>query len=247
MDLREMLERRVKKYKRSEFVLTDPICVPHGFVRREDVEISALFTATLAWGKREQIIKSARKLMRLMDDAPHDFVLNAQERDYRVFDGFVHRTFNAVDAASFCRALKEVYLAGGPEDLFAADDLMDGAARFYRTVAPMLAPRSRKHIPDVAKGSAAKRLFMFLRWMVRCDEVDFGLWKKISPAQLYVPLDVHTGNVARADGLLTRKINDRKAVEELTRKLREFCPHDPVKYDFALFAAGVNSEHGFDG
>ncbi len=241
MDLKELLELRVKKYKRREFIAGDPICVPHEFSKREDVEIAGLLTATLAWGRREQIIKSARKLMSLMGWAPYEFVTLATENDMHAFDGFVHRTFNAVDAAGFCRMLKKIYCDGGMENLFVSENLMDGVARYRAVAEKVLPPRSLKHVPDVDRGSAAKRVFMFLRWMVRKDEVDLGLWKKISPSGLYIPLDVHTGNVARADGLLTRKTNDRKAVEELTHRLRTFCPEDPVKYDFALFAEGVNT------
>jgi uncharacterized protein (TIGR02757 family) len=241
MDIKELLEIRVKKYKRSEFIATDPICVPHRFTRREDIEIGGLLTATLAWGRREQIIKSAIRMMGLMGWSPYEFVMLAGEKDFRVFEGFVHRTFNATDAAGFCRMLKGIYEGEGLESVFIAENLMDGVARYRKVAEVALEKRSLKHVPDVNGGSAAKRIFMFLRWMVRHDEVDFGLWKKISPAQLYVPLDVHTGNVARRDGLMTRKSNDRKAVEELTHRLREFCPHDPIKYDFALFGEGVNA------
>ena len=244
----ELLENRAKRYEQADFIPDDPICIPRSMERKEDAEIAGFLAATLAWGNRKSILNNCHKLLARMDQAPHDFVLNATSNDLRRLEGFVHRTFNDTDLLYFMAALRMIYTEhGGLESVFAAAYRQDaGAAEaihgFREVFFSLEHPeRTRKHVADPLRGSTAKRLNMFLRWMVRSSDagVDLGLWKQISPAQLYLPLDVHTGKVARKLGLLKRKQNDWKAVEEVTANLRMFDPNDPVRYDFALFGIGV--------
>lgn len=247
-EIKYLLDDRYRRYNHFDFIETDPIQIPHTFGKKEDIEISGFLTATIAWGQRSTIIKNARKLMAQMDNAPHDFITNATEADLEIFSDFKHRTFNAVDCRFFIRSLQKIYAQhGGLEGVFStayrneqsiAAALISFRKVFFET---MHENRSEKHLSDVNRNSSAKRLNMFLRWMVRSDEsgVDFGLWKNIPASALMLPLDVHTGDVARALGLLNRTQNDWKAVEEITNVLRSFDPIDPVKYDFALFNYGV--------
>jgi uncharacterized protein (TIGR02757 family) len=247
--LRALLEEKTILYNRPDFIPSDPISIPHHFTRHEDIEISGFLVATIAWGQRTTIVKNGFRMMNLMDNAPYDFVMNAGPMDLKRLANFVHRTFNSDDLLFFLESLKSIYQNhGGLEQAFFAG-FSDGEKDVYHSIInfrriflenPHLI-RSRKHIADPATGSTAKRINMFLRWMVRKDNngVDFGLWNSISPAQLYCPLDVHVGNIARKYGLLSRKQNDWKAVEELTANLRGFDRNDPIKYDFALFGMGV--------
>jgi uncharacterized protein (TIGR02757 family) len=247
LDLKDFMDSKVVQYNQPRFLEDDPIQIPHQFGRKEDIEISAFLTATIAWGNRKSIIKNAGRMMQLMDMAPYDFVMYHQEADLTHFDAFVHRTFNSEDLLCFIRALQHLYTNhGGLEQAFArggeAGDLQAAISGFKAVFFGVPHPlRSRKHLPDPLKGSAAKRINMFLRWMVRKDQagVDFGIWDSISPAALSCPLDVHSGNVARKLGILKRRQNDARAVAELDLKLRQWDPADPVKYDFALFGLGV--------
>lgn len=245
----DLLNEKAAQYNSLEFISSDPISIPHQFSKREDIEISGFLAATIAWGQRVTILKNANRLMQSMDNQPYDFVMNAGADDLRKLTGFVHRTFNGDDILFFIEALKYIYTdCGGLESVFSKGITPDDVSTFKGIIsfrdtflqAPHLL-RSRKHIANPAKGSTAKRINMFLRWMVRRDDkgVDFGLWKQISPAQLCCPLDVHVGNVARKLGLLSRTQNDWRAVEELTDNLKKFDPVDPIKYDFALFGMGV--------
>jgi len=252
-DLHALLDQKYLAFNTPDFIAEDPVSIPHQFSRKEDIEISGFFSALIAWGRRPMIIRNAEALMDRMDRAPYDFVRGAQAADLARLDGFVHRTFNALDARGLVLALRQVYAEdGGLEGIFS-----NGIAPEHETVyggllhararllaCPQVAPRTHKHLANPATGSSAKRLNMFLRWMVRQDRrgVDFGLWAGISPRQLICPLDVHTGTVARRLGLLTRKQNDWKAALELTAALRAFCPEDPVRYDFSLFGMGVYGE-----
>ncbi len=246
-ELKEFLDAKVRQYNKPQFLETDPIQIPHMFNQKEDVEISGFLTATIAWGNRKSILQNALRMMELMDMAPYQFVNEHSSRDLDSLSGFVHRTFNGEDLKYFVRALQYIYREhGGLEGVFkrhAGKDSLQGAISalkesFFQLPHPS---RSTKHISDPAKGSAAKRINMFLRWMVRKDGqgVDFGLWSDIDPAILSCPLDVHSGKVARKLALLHRKQNDAKAVLELDQNLRKLDPYDPVKYDFALFGLGV--------
>lgn len=246
-ELKEFLDAKVVQYNTTHFLETDPIQIPHQFSKKEDIEISGFLTSTIAWGNRKSIIANAQRLMDLMDRAPYQFVMDHSPKDLESLSPFVHRTFNAVDLAYFITALRYIYdNYEGLEGIFnrhaTQDSLQTGITAFKTHFFELEHPvRSRKHVSDPAKGSAAKRINMFLRWMIRKDPqgVDFGLWDKLSPAILSCPLDVHSGKVARKLKLLKRKQNDAKAVLELDRNLRKLDPEDPVKYDFALFGLGV--------
>ncbi|MEZ4774270.1 MAG: TIGR02757 family protein [Bacteroidia bacterium] len=248
--LAALLDQKYQQYNTPDFIEEDPISIPHQFDQKEDIEIAGFLTALIAWGRRTSIINNANKLMEIMGQSPYDFVMNAEAGELYGLDEFVHRTFNGGDCQALVLSLKNVYLNhGGLEKIFskgiheAHENVYHGIlfARDRLVSYENFPERTQKHIANPAAGSSAKRINMFLRWMVRDDQrgVDFGLWKHISPHQLICPLDVHTGNVARKLGLLTRKQNDWKAAAELTANLRSFCPEDPVKYDFSLFGLGV--------
>lgn len=246
-ELKEFLDAKVEQYNHPKFLESDPIQIPHRFSKKEDVEISAFLTATIAWGNRKSIINNAQRMMALLDHSPHDYVLNHTELDLERLSGFVHRTFNDLDFNYFIRSLKNIYQNHkGLEGVFAENSnlqSMQPAISAFKKIFFELPHQQRttKHVSDPLKGSAAKRINMFLRWMVRdnASGVDFGLWKSIPTAILSCPLDVHSGNVARKLNLLKRKQNDAKAVTALDKNLRKLDPKDPVKYDFALFGLGV--------
>ncbi len=246
-DLKEFLDEKVALYNTPKFIETDPIQIPHQFSKKEDIEIAGFLTATIAWGNRKMIIKNALLMIDLMGNNPYDFVLNHQKEDLDKLNGFVHRTFNAIDFKYFITALNNLYKnLGGLETAFSTlPDEVDMRLAINRFKQSFFKTehlqRSTKHISDPVKGSAAKRLNMYLRWMVRQDKngVDFGIWKSLSPSKLSCPLDVHSGRVARKLGLLNRSQNDWKAVSKLDEKLRLLDPKDPAKYDFALFGLGV--------
>lgn len=246
-ELREFLEEKVLQYNTPDFIELDPVQIPHLYSVKEDIEISGFLTATISWGNRISILKSAKRMMELMGNSPYDFIMNHRERDLKKMEVFVHRTFNSTDLQTFIEALKQLYQnQNGLEGIFnqykEADSIQPAIHHLKREFfnVPHLA-RTRKHLSDPFNGSAAKRINMYLRWMVRKDGagVDFGIWDKISPSILSCPLDLHSGNVARKLGLLNRKQNDSKAVTELDFNLRELDPEDPVKYDFALFGLGI--------
>ncbi|WP_460219014.1 TIGR02757 family protein [Psychroserpens sp. MEBiC05023] len=246
-DLKDFLDAKVIQYNHPRFIESDPIQVPHQFSKKEDIEIAGFLTATIAWGNRKSIIKNAHRMMNLLDQSPYDYIMNHQDKDLETLKPFVHRTFNGQDFAQFVRSLHHIYKShNGLEAVFskyAEKDSLQFAIHQFKTHFFEInhLERSKKHVSDPLKNSAAKRINMFLRWMVRQDQngVDFGIWKSISPAILSCPLDVHSGNVARQLKLLKRKQNDGKALLELDSSLRQFAPQDPVKYDFALFGLGV--------
>lgn len=235
----------------TSFVPADPVSIPHGFTRREDREIAGFFAATLAWGQRPVILRNTLRLLQPMEGDPLRYILDASPRELRPLRSFVHRTFNGTDAVAFVHCLRHVYRHhGGLEALFTpqpGDDTDTGIhisrarSRFFEAGAPA---RTYKHFADPAQGSAAKRINLFLRWMVRRDEygIDFGIWSGLTPARLICPLDVHSARMARTHGLLHRKQNDWQAALELTRQLRLLDPVDPVKYDLILFGSGVDQK-----
>lgn len=241
----ELLERKYKEYNSSAFIDTDPISIPHRFNKLQDKEIIGFWVAMLAWGNRKSIITSGNKLVELMDGAPHDFVLNHQEHDLKRFLNFKHRTFNATDALYFIEFFKQHYSHyNSLEDAFVSKGAKGSRLEAFHEYFFALedAPqRTRKHIATPLRGSTCKRMNMFLRWMVRKDKhgVDFGLWKKIKPAELYIPLDVHVDRTARKLGLIKRRQTDWETVVELTENLKGFDAKDPVKYDFSLFGISV--------
>lgn len=246
-ELKAFLEEKVVLYNNPTFIESDPIQIPYLFSKKEDIEIAGFLTATIAWGNRKMIINNAKKLMNLLDEVPYDFIMNHQETDLERFKGFVHRTFNTVDCIHFIKSLQHIYKHyNGLENCLAIQD----NTNTYKTAISNFKQhffeiphqtRTQKHVSDPLKGSAAKRINMFLRWMVRKDTngVDFGIWETHNPSHLSCPLDVHSGNVARKLGLLTRKQNDWKALTELDINLRALDKKDPSKYDFALFGLGV--------
>ena len=248
MEIKSFLDSRVIQYNRPDFIDTDPIQIPHHFTRKEDIEIAGFLAATIAWGQRVSIIRNGKRLIEMMDNSPYEFITEADENNLLIVSDFVHRTFNGNDCLFFLKSLKNIYQNhGGLEEVFTtgyqSDKKVFSSLEYFREVFLSIPHDNHvtKHISDVSANSSAKRLNMFLRWMVRSDEneVDFGLWKNIPASALMLPLDVHTGDVARAYGLLNRKQNDWKAVEEITNVLREFDPIDPIKYDFALFGIGA--------
>jgi uncharacterized protein (TIGR02757 family) len=249
-ELKEFLDEKVELYNRPAFIEKDPISIPHRFSKKEDIEISGFLAATIAWGNRTMILKNASRLMEMMDEAPYDFIMNFREKDMIRTDRFVHRTFNSEDLLYFLHALRNIYQKkGGLEAIFLKYKTIDSLQPAIHELKKIFFElphnrRTEKHVSDPYKGSAAKKINMYLRWMIRNDNkgVDFGLWKSISPSILSCPLDIHSGNVARKLGLFNRKQNDAKAVQELDGVLRKLDSHDPVKYDFALFGLGVNEE-----
>ncbi len=256
LSLKELLDSRVEKYNHPGFIITDPISIPHRFTNKNDIEIAGFLTALISWGNRKAILKSSIRMVELMGNEPGNFISNASEEEFKLLENFVYRTFNGDDLLFLVYALRNLYRTKGGLEQVANDyyqknnqikDVITGLRMELLKTNHLL--RSEKHLANPLKGSAAKRINMFLRWMVRRDNngVDFGLWQQISPASLMCPLDVHSGATARKLGLLTRKQNDWKAVEELTAGLRKLDASDPVKYDIALFGMGVfegfNQQH----
>jgi uncharacterized protein (TIGR02757 family) len=246
-ELKSFLDEKVIQYNTLDFIESDPVQIPHLFSQKEDVEIAGFLSATIAWGNRTMIIRNSHKMVDLMGNAPYDFVMSHKEKDLARLETFVHRTFNAQDFGTFITSLKNIYQNhDGLEAAFShkreSETTQKSISEFKKIFFEIPHQyRTQKHVSDPMNNSAAKRINMFLRWMVRQDNkgVDLGIWKNISPATLSCPLDVHSGNVARKLGLLSRNQNDGKAVAELDFNLKNLDPVDPVKYDFALFGLGV--------
>ncbi len=247
VDLKDFLDAKVLEYNQPNFIESDPIQIPHQFTLKEDIEIAGFLTATIAWGKRKMIINNANKILNYMGSSPYDFIMHHNNSHLDKMEGSIHRTFNTIDFQFFIKSLQNIYKNHqGLEAIFAKnaefDSLQPTIHQFKKVFFEIEHPsRTQKHISDPLKNSAAKRINMLLRWMVRNDNtgVDFGIWNTLSPSQLSCPLDVHSGNVARKLGILNRKQNDAKALFELDTNLRKMDPTDPVKYDFALFGLGV--------
>ncbi len=254
-ELMTYLDNLVETYNKTSFIKDDPISIPKKFRKKQDKEIMGFWVAMLSWGQRITIINKANELVKLMDNAPYDFILNHEEKDRKIFADFKHRTFQYTDTLYFLsffqayykkhKSLETAFTSGMHEDDV---NVENGIKQFHDTFFSLdYAPqRTRKHVSTPTRNSKCKRINMFLRWMVRKDKnkVDFGIWKNIKTSQLLIPLDVHVERVGRALGLIERKQNDWKTVLELTERLREFCPEDPVKYDFALFGLGVLKKKG---
>jgi uncharacterized protein (TIGR02757 family) len=245
--LKAFFDKKVIQYSQDFFIPADPVCVPHMFSRKQDIEIAAFFAAIFAWGNRTTIINKTKELMCLMQMQPHDFCLNASSRELRTLRDFKHRTFNADDLYYFIQFFKSHYSHHDSlEDAFVSN--VNGS---HENTGPLLMafrdyffsdehlPRTEKHVSSPRQHSACKRINMFLRWMVRKDKVDFGVWTRINPSQLVCPIDVHVARVAKRFGLITRPQADWQSAIELTNNLKKLDPVDPVKYDFALFGLGV--------
>ena len=248
--IKNYLDHLVNKYNKPSFIGEDPICLPHRFSQKQDIEIIGFWVAILAWGQRKTIIKSGERLLELMDNSPYDFVLNHSDQDLKGFEKFVHRTFQPTDALYFVHFFKKYYQehdtleTAFSNNIDASDaNVENGLIAFAKNFFddPYAPKRTQKHVASPLRKSTCKRINMFLRWMVRSNEtgVDFGLWQNIRTDQLLMPYDVHVERNARKLGLVSRKQRDWKTVVELTENLKQFDPVDPVKYDFALFGLGV--------
>ena len=252
-NLSVFLNECVEKFNSPTFIESDPIGIPHRFSKLQDIEITAFWTAMLAWGQRKTIINNAHRLFELMDNAPHDFIVNHSEKDRKRFLDFKHRTFQPTDTLYFLQnhytnnsSLETAFSRHISESTPSVEKALVGFHNDFFAL-PDAPQRTRKHVATPISKSTCKRLCMFLRWMVRDDDkgVDFGLWKTIKPTQLLIPLDVHVERQARRLGLLKRPKVDWQAVLELTESLRQFDKNDPVKYDFALFGLGIEEKSLF--
>ncbi|MBT0812358.1 TIGR02757 family protein [Litoribacter ruber] len=249
--MKEFLDEKVAYYNQPDFIENDPICIPHRFTKPQDIEIAGFFAAVLAWGQRKTIINKCVSLLEMMDNAPYEFILNHSESDLKSFLHFKHRTFNATDTLYFLDFFRRFYQQHGSlEEAFlpigSAMEMEKMLIHFhdYFFADPLAPQRTRKHIATPARKAACKRINMFLRWMVRKDDkgVDFGIWHRVKPSQLICPCDVHVDRVGRKLGLIERKQTDWRTAVELTGRLAELDPLDPVKYDFALFGLGVEEK-----
>jgi uncharacterized protein (TIGR02757 family) len=257
IDLKAFLDAKVTQYNRPDFIKNDPVCIPHLFTKKQDIEIMGFWAATLAWGQRVTIINKCKELIALMDGAPYDFIINHEEPDLKKLLHFKHRTFNDIDTLYFIAFFRHHY--SNHDSLESAfmpgkgdDPVVENALNHFRSYFFSLEDfphRTKKHVSSPSQKSTCKRLNMFLRWMVRKDDngVDFGIWNRIKPADLIMPCDLHVDRVARKLKLVTRKQTDWQTAVELTEKLREFDPLDPVKYDFALFGLGIEERWGLEG
>jgi uncharacterized protein (TIGR02757 family) len=275
-NLKAFLDQKVSQYNRPEFIANDPVSIPHLFTKKQDIEIMGFWAATLAWGQRVTIINKCKELIALMDGAPYDFIINHEEPDLKKLLHFKHRTFNDIDTLYFIsffrhhytyhQSLEEAFVPSPLRplkgELLNSDDALllplqgagglEGALDYFRSYfmsLPDFPNRTKKHVSSPSQKSTCKRLCMFLRWMVRKDKqgVDFGIWNRISPAELICPCDLHVDRVARKLKLITRKQTDWQTALELTQNLRELDPLDPVKYDFALFGLGIEERWGIEG
>lgn len=247
--LKQFLDEKVKQYNRPSFIERDPISIPHAFTKKQDIEIAGLFAAVLAWGNRTTIINNCRKLMGWMDNQPHDFIVNHKDTDLKGFIHFAHRTFNATDLLYFIELLQYHYTrhdtledAFVPGKTYKEENVEEALIHFHNYFFSIEHPdRTKKHIATPERNSACKRINMYLRWMVRKDNkgVDFGIWKKIKPAQLICPLDVHVARVAERLGLIDNIKSNWNNALELTRHLKTLNPADPAVYDYALFSMGA--------
>lgn len=249
-ELKNFLNEKADQYNNPDFIENDPVQIPHRFSLKQDIEIAGFLSAAISWGNRKSIIRSAEKMLDIMGNSPYDFVLNYSEKNLKEIEQkSIHRTFNGQDFAYFVKQFNKIYQENESlEDLFKIEDTENNfyhaIERFRNRFLGIEKHRSHKHISSPYKNSSSKRIIMFLRWMIRKDKrgVDFGIWENTDQKYLSIPLDVHTGNVSRKLGLISRAQNDWKTVEELDRVIRQFDKDDPSKYDFALFGLGVTKE-----
>ena len=256
-NLKSFLDSKVSQYNQPGFIANDPVCIPHLFTKKQDIEIMGFWAATLAWGQRVTIINKCKELIALMDGAPYDFIINHEEPDLKKLLHFKHRTFNDIDTLYFIAffrhhytnhdSLESAFLPAGLRQEAEKQLMIESYLNHFRSYffsLPDFPHRTKKHVSSPSQKSTCKRLNMFLRWMVRKDNcgVDFGIWIRIKPSELIMPCDLHVDRVARKLGLITRKQTDWQTAVELTERLREFDPMDPVKYDFALFGLGIEEK-----
>jgi uncharacterized protein (TIGR02757 family) len=263
-NLKAFLDSKVIQYNQPDFITNDPVSIPHLFTKKQDIEIMGFWAATLAWGQRVTIINKCKELIDLMDGAPYDFIINHQDTDLKKLLHFKHRTFNDIDTLYFIaffryhyenhESLEAAFIPPNPlkveqeeKSLLSGSWRVEAALNHFRSYffsLPDFPHRTKKHVSSPSQKSTCKRLNMFLRWMVRKDDcgVDFGIWNQLKPADLIMPCDLHVDRVARKLNLITRKRTDWQTAIELTQRLREFDPTDPVKYDFALFGLGIEEK-----
>lgn len=254
INLKKFLDKKVIQFNNPSFIKDDPVCIPHLFSKKQNIEIAGFFAATFAWGIRKTIINKCKLLMQLMDHSPYDFCINHNDNDLKRLERFSHRTFNDTDLLYFISFLKFHYSKNNSlesaffnkrtiQHLNNFELVEKSLNHFYQYFFSLedVPSRTKKHIASPQRNSSCKRLNMFLRWMVRKDDkgVDFGIWQKVSPSHLVCPVDVHAARVATHFNLLKRKQTDWLAAIELTEALRKMDKNDPVKYDFALFGLGV--------
>jgi uncharacterized protein (TIGR02757 family) len=233
-----------------EYIPKDPVSFMHAFDKKEDQLIAGFFAAIMAWGRRDIVLNKVNDLLQRMDYEPEKFIRNFSEDDMIQLEGFKHRTFTSGDIFWLIRAMQSILKVHGDFESFwkycytlaikHSSHLMDEFhIEFFKFIndAPQ---RTKKHIANRKKNSSCKRLYLFLRWSIRKDSVvDLGLMNFMPISDLMIPLDVHVARQARKLGLLTRLQNDWGAVQELTDRLRLMNPHDPARYDYALFGIGV--------
>lgn len=242
IDIKEKLDELAAHYNTPAFIEKDPVQFPRRFNKLQDIEIATFLTAIISWGNRGAILKSAEKMFSLMKHAPYSYIMN--EEFHSLERNNIHRTFFEHDLLYICNGLHKIYSQHDSlEEVFAGKNLWNGIVAFRSIVQEANGGMNCKHISNPDKKSTCKRLHMALRWLIRQDGiVDLGVWKQISPSQLYIPLDVHVARISREFGLLKRKSNDRTAVEELTFMLRQLNAEDPIIYDFALFGLGEETK-----
>lgn len=254
-ELENTLWEAIELYKNSSFISDDPIQIPHSFRNPRDIELSGFFTAIISWGQRKTIINNAKRMMELMDYSPYDFIVNGSTSDFKSLYQFKHRTFNGDDFIFLVNRIKkllqdyntlETIFFGSINEKPKILTVEDALNNFRRLIFSEGDNRTSKHIASPLKNSACKRLNMFLRWMVRKDEIDFGIWSAISPSNLLMPLDIHVINSTKRLDILPNLKSNWQGCNELTNVFKEIHPEDPVVFDFALFGLGVEKQ-GYKG
>ncbi len=244
VDIKTLMDELAVRYETEDFIKDDPVQFPHRYKTAEDIEIAGFIASIFAYGNRKAFIGKLNQLFALMGDSPYQYIIAGSFE----LNGFNYRFMKESDIVVILQVLHKLYREdGGLAGLFACacktDNLMQYVCDYFYSAAGENAGDGFYFaIPNPSKGGALKRMWMFLRWMVRKSAVDLGVWKFMTPAELSIPMDVHVARISRELGLLKRNSNDKKAVEELTEFLRTLDAQDPVKYDFALFGYGVNNK-----
>jgi uncharacterized protein (TIGR02757 family) len=248
--LKPWLDEWVKHIERPSYIQNDPVSFMHAFDSKDDQALAGFFAAIMAWGRRDIVLAKVQDLLERMNHRPAAFIRSYSEADAAVFDGFKHRTFKPADMHWITKTLQRILQIHGSLEAFwsfcykqAREENSELIAVFHHQFFGMhdaIPRRTRKHVSNPDKGSACKRLYMYLRWVIRNDSpVDPGIMNFMDPSELIVPLDVHAARQARVVGLLGRTYNDWKAAQELTENMRMLDPSDPAKYDYALFGIGI--------
>ena len=247
------LDKLVEKYETVDFIKDDPIQFPHKGKSKEEIELYGFIASLFAYGNRKLFIKKLDEIFSIADGDLLGFIKNG---DFSSLKGVEYRFSKENDIIPIFEILSKLYNESkGLEELFEygwltphpnpllkerrQTFLQTVVDYFYAQAPKIFTPGFYHMIPNPQNGGAMKRMNMFLRWMVRKGPVDLGIWNFIEPKDLLIPLDVHVARLSREMGLLSRKSNDFKAVIDLTNQLKKLSPDDPVKYDFAMFAFGV--------